>query len=134
MRKVYFAHPVSDYGGTARQLRAVAAIEAHFAGTADTSPFSSPIPFELINPDRPEHQKGYIRDGMDYFRRLMDGCHHLIFMRFPDGSIGAGVGAEIKSAFSRGIPVFEVHRDAIYRPVDAMPTPVLTIEETRAML
>ena len=134
MRKVYFAHPVSDYGGTERQSRAIATIEAFFAGTSDTSAFSSDIPFELVNPDHPDHQEGYRRDGMDYFRRLMDGCWHLIFMRFPDGSIGAGVGAEIKAALSRSITVYEVHHDTIYRPVDAMPTPVLTVEQTRATI
>lgn len=115
--RIYFAHPVSDYGGP-RQAAALAMLEA--AG------------YTVENPDQPHHQVGYKLGGMDYFMRVVDGCAALAFMRFPDGTIGAGVGKEILAAQMAGIPVYDISGGSLVP--DETPRPVLSIEATRATL
>lgn len=93
--RIYLAHPISDYG-TPRQADAVAQLEARG--------------FEVVNPDAPEHQEGYRQRGMDYFTNLVRGCGALAFLRFPGGSIGAGVAKEIQTALDMRLPVYDMDR------------------------
>lgn len=117
--KIYLAHPITDYGGSERQVQAVAAlIEAGFA---------------VENPDQPHHQVGYAEMGMNYFANAVYSCDCLAFMRFPDGSIGAGVGKEIKWAMADGHPIYEVFEGKVHK-VDGLPTPILSVEDTRATI
>src|SRR3546814_8021832 len=81
MKPIYFAHPVTDFGGTPRQLTAIAAITAMGA--------------TIENPDQEHHAGAYRTSGMGYYRNIVQSCGGLAFMRFPDGCIGAGVGREI---------------------------------------
>ena len=118
MRKIYFAHPITDYG-TQRQARAVAYLESQW---------------EVVNPDKPEHQEGYKAEGMAYFERLAAGCDLLAFMRFPDGSIGAGVGKEIEAAKLAGVRWILEYFDGQIYPVYGDPTPILSVEATRATI
>lgn len=122
--RVYFAHPVSDYG-TDRQAKAIAVVAAHF--------FDLGRPLELENPDSPQHQAGYKSEGMPYFERLVDTCQGLVFMRFPSGGIGAGVAKEIKRALVKNLTVWEVFGGRLHHVSD-MPTPVLSVDETRQAL
>lgn len=118
MKKIYFAHPITDYG-TERQAAAVAYLSEQW---------------QVVNPDHPGHQAGYAADGMAYFERLAASCDLLAFMRFPDGSIGAGVGKEIDAAKRAGIRwIVEYFAGQIY-PVYGDPTPVLSVEDTRAKI
>ena len=123
--KIYFAHPVTDYG-TERQAKAIAALERHWRENRRQ-------PIEIENPDREHHQEGYAKRGMDYFKEVVESCWSLAFMRFPNGAIGAGVGREIEWALNRSGHVYEVFDGGIYLARD-MPTPVLSVEDTRALL
>jgi hypothetical protein len=126
MRKVYFAHPITDYG-TERQAVALRALRKELDDICQ--------PHTIIeNPDQPHHQKGYAAHGMDYFRGVVDECWSLAFMRFPDGSIGAGVAREIQWASADGKTIWEVFGGKVYRPVYWPITPVLSVEDTRAVI
>lgn len=116
--KIYFAHPVTDYG-TDREEKAVAAIKGEG--------------WDVENPNQPHHQVGYDAGGMPYFERLAADCDALVFMRFPDGGIGAGVGKEIDAAQGAGHPIYELF-DGDLHSVYGMPTPVLSVEQTRATI
>lgn len=116
--KVYFAHPITDYE-TGRERRALDGMVAQG--------------WQVENPNQPHHQEGYQREGMEYFQRLAAACDALVFMRFPNGAIGAGVGKEIGAARGAGIPVYEWFDGEIYGVYGA-PTPVLSICSTRALL
>ncbi len=119
--KCYFAHPVSDYGGSERQRNAIAALEA--AG------------WTVENPDTPIHQAAYRQHGMTHFIEVVEGCDALAFMRFPDGAIGAGVAKEIERALQCRKSVFDVSPGTLLHGIgDMMPEPILTVEETRSRL
>lgn len=118
---IYFAHPITDYG-TERQASAIAAIE-EYLGDA----------WQVENPDQPHHQVGYSEEGMLYFERLAASCDAIAFMRFPDGSIGAGVGKEIDAAQGSGRAVYEYFGGDLHA-VYGMPTPILSVEDTRAAI
>ena len=116
--KIYLAHPITDYG-TERQASAVAALEA--------------MGFAIENPDQPHHQEGYRREGMDHFRGIVLACDGLAFVRFPDSSIGAGVGREVEWAIKANKPVWELFKGRLYWCADK-PTPILSVEDTRATI
>jgi len=115
--RVYFAHPVTDYG-TERQAGALAVLLA--AG------------FDVESPDQPHHQNGYQSEGMAYFTRLVGECDGLVFLRFPNGSVGAGVGKEIGAAADARLPIWDVSSGQLKR-MDGLPN-VMSVEETRTML
>lgn len=116
-RKCYLAHPVTDYGGTARQKRALGAIEARG--------------WPIENPDSPAHSEAYQRRGMAHFVEVVEGCTALAFVRFPTGEIGAGVAKEIATAIRCHIPVFDASSGELKSTGCMMPGPVLSVEDTR---
>lgn len=116
--RIYFAHPITDYG-TEREGMALTWLEADG--------------WEVENPNQPHHQAGYDQGGMEYFQRIASECDALVFTRFPDGSIGAGVGKEIEAASAAGRPIYEWFDGEIYSAY-GMPTPVLSVERTRATI
>lgn len=124
--RLYFAHPVTDYGGE-RQRSAIAALERYWREERSRQTL------EIENPDQPHHQVGYAAHGMAYFKDLLKTCHSLAFMRFPNGAIGAGVGNEIKWALIGCLPVYEIFEGHLYSIQD-IPTPILTVEETRSLI
>lgn len=124
--KLYFAHPITDYG-TERQARAMADLRRFWAEERPRQPL------EIENPDQPHHQAGYAEEGMAYFKKVVEACDMLAFMRFPDGAIGAGVGNEIRWALLGCYAVYELFDGWIYQ-VQNMPTPILTVEQTRAKI
>jgi hypothetical protein len=110
---------VTDYGGTARQLAAVAAIEAKG--------------WIVETPDQPIHQDAYRQHGMQHFLDVVEDCDALAFLPFADGYIGAGVAKEIEHAFRRGLRVYDASGGHLER-IDMMPECLLTVEQTRARL
>lgn len=118
--KCYLAHPVTDYGGTRRQLRAIEVIESRG--------------WVVENPDTPPHQEGYRHRGMGHFIDVVSACDALAFMRFPSGEIGAGVAKEIERALQCKLPVFDVSDGKLHPVGHSMPGPILTVEKTRAIL
>lgn len=116
--RVYFAHPVSDYG-TPRETAAAAVMEA--------------VGWSVENPNQPHHQRGYDAGGMGYFEQIARACDGLAFMRFPNGAIGAGVGKEVGAALDASKPVYELFDGEVHL-VTGMPTPVLSVAATRALL
>ena len=119
MTRIYFAHPVTDFGGSSRQKTAIEAISA--------------IGASVENPDQEHHARSYQAAGMDYYRDVVQSCDGLAFMRFHDGSIGAGVGREIDWAIEADLPVWEVFGSQLFE-VLGRPTPILDVEQTRAVL
>lgn len=118
MKTIYFAHPITDYG-TERQAAAIAYLSRQW---------------RVVSPDHPDHQAGYDAEGMEYFDRLAASCDLLAFMRFPDGSIGAGVGKEIEAAQRSGVRwILEYFSGQTY-PVYGVPTPILSVAHTRALI
>lgn len=124
--RLYFAHPITDYG-TKRQTDALASLETYWREERPRQPL------EIENPDQPHHQAGYAAQGMEYFKGVVETCWSLAFMRFPNGAIGAGMGREIRWALNNCAQVYELFDGRVYHAAD-MPTPVLTVEETRALI
>lgn len=115
--RCYFAHPVTDYGGSTRQVESIDRLVA--AG------------WSVVNPDHADHQAGYRDHGMQHFLDAVGTCDALAFLRFPNGDVGAGVGKEIEEALRLGLPVYDV-ADGM-RPITARPA-VLTVDDTRALI
>lgn len=124
--RMYLAHPVTDYG-TKRQADAIEALKTYWREERPRQPL------EIENPDQPHHQAGYDAQGMAYFKGVVESCWSLAFMRFPNGAIGAGMGREIRWALTSYGQVYELFDGRIYQVLD-MPTPVLTVDETRALI
>ena len=75
--------------------------------------------FEVLNPNREEHQAGYknyIGDTpMSYFTGLVLSCKALAFRALPDGSIPSSVDMEIKAAQKALMPVIELPSSCLRR-------------------
>jgi hypothetical protein len=108
----YYAHPISIYN-TPQERRDIELIES--------------LGFVVLNPNAPEHEAGYQREGMIYFENLLrQQAQTLFFRSFPDGSIPAGVAKEIAV-------VVEMNRPVIELPT-AIGRRTLSVEETREFL
>lgn len=106
--KVYYAHSVSLYG-TQQEKRDI-----------DTL---TKLGFEVLNPNDKFHTDNYAIHGMNYFGELTKSCDLVAFRSLSDGSIGAGVAAEIDMFKSTGRPIIELPSGISRRK--------LTIEQTR---
>lgn len=92
-RKVYYAHVMALYD-TPQELRDVHLLER--------------LGFEVLNPNAPVHQAGAEREGMNYFKAVVESCGLLAFRALPDGSISSGVALEIEWANLALMPVIEL--------------------------
>lgn len=120
--KIYFAHPINTYGDRIEKY----AIDFIYKLYPDCV---------LINPNSPEHQIGYERVGMKYFRKIVRGCDRIVVLPFSDGSIGAGMGKEILWALKFGIKVIQLKPfEDIEEIFNLKFHRVLTVEETRIKL
>lgn len=108
---IYYARPISLYG-TPQDQRDIATLES--------------LGLVVVDPKGPEHQEAYAARGMDYFREMVDGCDAIAFRAFADGTVGAGVAAEIERAQEAGKPVIELPTALLRR--------VRSVEETREFL
>ena len=109
--RIYYAHSISTYG-TPQEARDVETLET--------------LGFEVCNPNAPEHDAGYQRDGMAHFDGVLAECDALAFRAHGDGSIPAGVAYEIAKMRERGAPVIELPTAVLRR--------ALTVEQTREYL
>lgn len=119
--KCYLAHPVTDYGGTERQRRAIAVIE-DIGG------------WKVENPDQEIHQTAYRQYGFGHFLEVVQTCDLLAFVRFPGGSIGAGVAKEIEEALRNGQRVYDATNGEIIYIGLMMPYPIMSVEQTRELI
>jgi len=103
--KVYFAHPVTDYG-TAQETADIATLEG--------------LGLEVVNPAG--NEDNYKKYGMEFFLEMVDGCDALAFRPFVGGSIGAGVADEIIRATVAGMPIIELPADPIQRALNVVQT------------
>lgn len=94
-------------------------------GVRDIAMLSS-LGFHVLDPDNPQSEAGYEREGMTYFRTMIEQADVLAFRANPDGSINAGVAQEIEWAEQLGRPVIELPCGIKRR--------TLTVDQTRAHL
>lgn len=111
MNKVYYAHPVSIYN-TKQEERDILLLKK--------------LDFEISNPNELKHQKGYQKEGMNYFNSVIENCNFLCFRSFPNGDIPAGIAKEIEYAKSLNKIIFELPSGILKR--------ILSIEQTREYL
>jgi hypothetical protein len=109
--KCYYARAISLYQTpqSARDIRTI-----------------TQLGFEVVDPDLPEHNVGYQKEGMSYFTDLVASCGVLAFRATQHGRIPAGVAKEVDVAMGCGIPVIELPGSLVRR--------TMTIEETREYL
>jgi hypothetical protein len=120
--KIYFAHPVNTYGTI---------LEDYFLEHFQRNDI------EIINPNHPNHQEGYQKEGMEYFKKLVQSCHKLYAFGFSDNSIGAGIAKEMDWMKEIGglvvfLPFFKTWEEMVI-PSDKQFN-VLSVEETRKKL
>jgi len=109
---IYYAHPLSLYNKP-QEARDIALLES--------------LGFTVLNPNAPEHEEGYKRLKMEYFRELVvNRCQALAFRAFPDGSIPAGIAKEVAMAQEAKYPIFELPCGILRRS--------LSVEQTREVL
>ena len=89
MKKVYYAHPTTEYD-TKRERQIIEWFEKYYGKN-----------FEIVNPNTPYHCEQYKNKGMNYFVKLVDKCDCLIYTRFKNNRIGAGVTKEIDQALKK---------------------------------
>lgn len=109
--KVYYAHPVSLYNTKVDER--------------DEETLKR-LGFDVINPKSPDWSEQYKKRGMEFFIEQVRQCDAIAFRAFLDGSIGAGVRAEIDEAVKLGIPIIELPCCIQRR--------TLTVEQTREAL
>ena len=127
--RIYYAHPISDYGTTHEQVvqRSISLMLPAFIGGYE--------PW-IVNPNEPLHQKGYEERGMDHFMDVIDGCDGCVFDSFPGGIIGSGVAMEVKRFLDQGKPVWGVVGAFCgygFQRISELPACVATRETTREM-
>lgn len=125
-RRIYFAHPVTDYN-TLWEAAALVRLAVHY----DLSRC------EIINPNAEIHDKAYAKQGMDYFNELVRLCDDFVWAPFEDRTIGAGVFKEYQSYMqSTDEPVVVKLRRDFELELDAHPHRlyVMSVEETRAKI
>jgi hypothetical protein len=123
-KPVYFAHPMSDYGSLL-EARILIHLDKWTRGMGGVE-----------NPNKVKHALGFREQGMTYFDKvILPHIWGTVYMAFPCGWIGAGVGYEIRRCFDKGLPVFQVHRKTLMvEPKKRMPRNVCTVEKTRELL
>ena len=135
-KRLYFGHPLNTYD-TALEAKLLAEIASQFPD------------WEIVNPNRPEHQAGYAEyekthvdgdgkpTGMGYFFEVvLPTCHGGVYLAVRDGMFGRGVFGEAEWQQTRGLPTWEIAPDRTVTPLEAPIDPArgLTREETWARL
>lgn len=110
MLKVYYAHPLSLYG-TLQEKRDIQLLLN--------------LGLDVLNPNEQQHQEGYKKEKMEYFRKIVRACDVFAFRAFPDGKIGAGIIKELEF-FGTDKPIVELPHSISCR--------ILTVEQTRDYL
>ena len=123
--RVYFAHPKNTFNTILEKF-----FLDHF------SEFDEEI--EIINPNSPEHREGYEREGMEYFKKVVQSCDKLYAFGFGDNSVGAGIAKEMNWMKEKGgrvlfMPFFS-EWESLEMACAENQFQVLSVEETRAKL
>jgi hypothetical protein len=117
--KIYFAHPMSDYG-TEREKICLEKIQNAFPGG------------EILNPNQEHHQKACNEIGMVYFEELVKKCDMLVAIPFEDGEFGMGVWREMEVMDrAKGNSVTLQLKNNCLCPVDFRNVRPLSILQTR---
>ena len=124
-KRIYFAHPINTYDTI---------LETFFLDYF--SKYKNDI--IIVNPNSPEHRKGYGKEGMEYFKKLVLSCDELYAFGFGDNSIGAGIAKEMNWMFEKGgtvilLPFFSEYQELMVKDC-AKQFNVLSVEETRNKL
>lgn len=115
--KVYFAHPVSDYG-TDREKLCLDVLNEKFKN--------------ILNPNQPVHNEAYLVYGMSYFEDLVKSCSSLVAVAFADGEWGMGVWREAEEMARSGRTVFQLTPETgEIKQVDINDIRPLSVNETR---
>ena len=96
MTRVFYSHAKKTYG-TRAAARQLALIRERFAGA------------EIVDPESGEDAPGKPEKEIGYFLEMVDECDALVFSRH-NGVVTSGVLAEVRRAFSKGKPVYEIRR------------------------
>lgn len=123
MKKLYFAHPVNTYNKPIEQ-KALELLAREFPDYA------------VLNPNAPEHEKAYRKEGMEYFARMVRSTQAMAVLPFDDGSIGAGIAKEALESLVQGSPVFYLSPPNLeIKKLEGLSgLVILTVEQTRARL
>lgn len=123
--KIYFAHPVSDYGQP-REKACLDLIKKHFPDA------------EILNPNQLVHNEAYKTQGMEYFENLVQSCDALVFTGFEDAEVGMGVFREAEVMGLKGGKIYELKlyfgatlENAAPCEIDYKNIRPLSIDETR---
>ena len=116
--KIYFAHPVSDYGKE-RETFCLKLIQGNSEDCL------------ILNPNQKEHNEAYKTQGMTYFEQLALSCH-IVAVPFEDGEWGMGVWREAESVARKGGRIFELNPELkTVKEIDYKDIRPLSINETR---
>lgn len=89
--KIYFAHPQCTYNTILEEF-ALECIKTNFYQYR----------LQIVNPNTPIHQKRCKKEGMEYFKKLVDNCDAIFVLPFGDNTLGAGVAREIQWMIAKG--------------------------------
>ncbi len=126
-RRMYFGHPINLYG-TSLQAKLLITLQDAFQD------------WEIVNPDHPDHQKGYAEfakahpngSGMGYFfEKILPDCQAGTFLAFGDGKFGKGVYGEAEWLQQRDRPIWEITPRFTITTLRLDPERCLTVEATR---
>jgi hypothetical protein len=115
--RVYFAHPVSDYGSRYEQ-ECLERIKEEFPEA------------NIVNPNSSIYEDNYRCYGMKYFEDLAANCDVVVAAPFRDGHFGMGVWRELDAAGRGGNTVCVISPNNISE-VDYRDVVPLSINETR---
>lgn len=124
--KLYFGHPVNEYG-TDKERELLVAIQRHFQE------------YDIENPNQPHHGEGYQRwkkekgNGMGYFfEKVLPDMDAGVFLTFEDGMFGAGVFKEARWLHEHSKPIHEISLEGKIQEMTLDESRMLSVEETRA--
>jgi hypothetical protein len=120
-KRMYFAHPINTYNTI---------IEKFFLEKYSEN-------YEIINPNQEIHQIGVKKEGMDYFKPIVQSCDMLFAFGFGDNSVGAGIAKEMNWMKEKGgivifLPFFTKYEEMFGKAEDNYN--VLSVDDTRKKL
>jgi hypothetical protein len=105
---VYYAHPMTDYNKP-KEKRVVSSLKK--------------MGYRVDNPNTQKHQNGYRLKGMKHFTDASSRANAVVFTRFPNRKIGAGVGAELDTALRKGKRAYEMIKKGQLHRITHVPKP-----------
>ena len=109
--KCYYAHSIALFN-TEQEQRDLATLKA--------------LGLEVLNPNTPAKEAGYKKEGMEFFRKVIQGADVVALRANNDGSINAGCAKEVAWGVEYGLLIIELPSGVSRR--------ALTVEQTREKL